>query len=645
MTNGQSATFNFKGQRYRGPKSLQGSQIIIGSGPSASVRLDDPMIADNHLVVSFSSGQFWVRDLGSTSGTYVNGQFTHQMTPLNEGDSLVFGLTEITTKLDLAQGTLLLEFKPRGFHFDREKDPVRWSKIESKFGVFPGLKLANILGVSLLLLIAFGSFLWPEKMSPGPVSSFHAEAIKKEGGDSCDSCHTPFSGVTIDKCENCHADLMQNSHPFGKWNSHDCTRCHSEHHQGTGSDRFAGLTTRLASNTCGDCHEENKALDPNRPIKQVEHKDIEIAFNTFSHQSHVVDQKIPCSSCHIEQKIHSDSGSTPLLSQAEYEFKKVSFDTCQTCHSPEAPEDKRSKTTFTVNWHGTEEGGKHCLNCHQDVKKSEIKTITRAYQPKTFKVTSRSHLKELEEHSGGQPCSQCHRQNNVGGGRALSKEFLHATHMSLLKPDSPASFKALSEECANCHIEQKDATSLPEGVFTGPKTDACNQCHVDADGTGLNPQVVLATSEPIQKTVNNFPHSFHVNSNHPDLQKGCFTCHTFSDGEGFDRQPQTLDSAKDCSTCHQNHSNIAGGNCNKCHLEGDATLATQALIKKWPVTGNFSHFSKGHKEITEQGAEGCLRCHIKADEAKNIQEVPIPQESDASCRQCHIENKSRFHWR
>lgn len=636
MTEGQ-ATFHLKGKRYRGQPEVRGQQIIIGSGPTATVRLDDPMLADHHLTVLYQSGRFWVRDLGSTSGTYVNGEPAREMTPLEEGSSLVFGLTEIGVSPRPDQASLELAFRPRGFHYDREKDPVRWSKIESKFGVFPGLKLANVIGIALTLGALGLLALWPEQLSPGPVSSVHHQAIEEEGGHACDSCHAPFGGTPASRCESCHADLMQNSHPFGTWNSDDCTRCHAEHD----SSLPGALLTRPASSTCGDCHEEDRPLNPDRPLLAVEMKSVEIAYNTFSHASHVTDHEISCESCHVRSAGESSVPGAPD------EFGPVSFETCQKCHSPDAPEETRSEKTFTARWHGTEEHGKYCLQCHAEVGRGELKEITRQDREATFRLTSRSHREELEKHSGGQPCSQCHRREEVGGGRALSSRFQHATHVSRLEVDAtePEGLKALSEECANCHTDRAESESLVSGAFVMPPPEACDRCHVDAGGDALRPEPVSGEARGEPRTISDFPHRFHLDTSHPDLERGCFTCHEFTGEGGLDRQPLTLDSARDCTSCHEGHRNLAGDGCRHCHLEGDFTLAAEPGLRDWPVTGNFSHFSPGHASITETGAEGCLRCHGGAEKATTIQDVPIPREADASCRTCHIENRSRFHWR
>ena len=48
--------------------------LLIGRSRQCSLRVDTPSISSRHARIGFESGQFWVEDLGSTNGTFVNKQ-------------------------------------------------------------------------------------------------------------------------------------------------------------------------------------------------------------------------------------------------------------------------------------------------------------------------------------------------------------------------------------------------------------------------------------------------------------------------------------------------------------------------------------------------------------------------------------------
>jgi len=55
--------------------SLSEPQLVIGQSASADLVIDDPYISGRHaLITTDGSGQVTIRDLNSTSGTFVNGE-------------------------------------------------------------------------------------------------------------------------------------------------------------------------------------------------------------------------------------------------------------------------------------------------------------------------------------------------------------------------------------------------------------------------------------------------------------------------------------------------------------------------------------------------------------------------------------------
>lgn len=78
--------------------ALSGDPVTLGRGTSASVRVDDVYISEQHAEVMPEADGWAVRDLGSTNGTFLNGAKVTQPTPLAAGDQLQIGKTRIEVR-------------------------------------------------------------------------------------------------------------------------------------------------------------------------------------------------------------------------------------------------------------------------------------------------------------------------------------------------------------------------------------------------------------------------------------------------------------------------------------------------------------------------------------------------------------------
>lgn len=75
---------------------LSAPVVKIGRDPTNEISLpNDTAISRNHACVMFLKDCFWVEDLGSTNGTYVNGKKISGRKQIFQGDHLVMGKTEL----------------------------------------------------------------------------------------------------------------------------------------------------------------------------------------------------------------------------------------------------------------------------------------------------------------------------------------------------------------------------------------------------------------------------------------------------------------------------------------------------------------------------------------------------------------------
>jgi pSer/pThr/pTyr-binding forkhead associated (FHA) protein len=71
--------------------ALEGDQLTIGRDSSSGVAINDAEISRKHARLTFQGGKYVIEDLGSTNGTFVNGQRLVSAVVLKSGDVVSFG--------------------------------------------------------------------------------------------------------------------------------------------------------------------------------------------------------------------------------------------------------------------------------------------------------------------------------------------------------------------------------------------------------------------------------------------------------------------------------------------------------------------------------------------------------------------------
>ena len=83
---------------------LRQSVMTIGRRESCDICLDFPNVSGTHAELSFRSGVWHVRDMGSTNGVKVNGERTLRR-PLRPGDEVAVANHRYTIQYQLAAGS------------------------------------------------------------------------------------------------------------------------------------------------------------------------------------------------------------------------------------------------------------------------------------------------------------------------------------------------------------------------------------------------------------------------------------------------------------------------------------------------------------------------------------------------------------
>ena len=75
----------------------------LGRDVNNAIVIDDPFASSEHAVLTFRGRSWYVEDLGSTNGTYVNGRAVAAVSPLGFGDEVSIG--QVRLRLERARSS------------------------------------------------------------------------------------------------------------------------------------------------------------------------------------------------------------------------------------------------------------------------------------------------------------------------------------------------------------------------------------------------------------------------------------------------------------------------------------------------------------------------------------------------------------
>jgi pSer/pThr/pTyr-binding forkhead associated (FHA) protein len=76
---------------------LESTSLTIGRGLNNDIILEDTRVSRHHAQLRYQARRFWIADLGSTNGTYVNDEQVAERS-LRDGDIVSLGGLELTFK-------------------------------------------------------------------------------------------------------------------------------------------------------------------------------------------------------------------------------------------------------------------------------------------------------------------------------------------------------------------------------------------------------------------------------------------------------------------------------------------------------------------------------------------------------------------
>ena len=84
----------------KSPIVLHEFPVIVGLDPGADVCLDDSSVGHYQCMIDFGDDGLMVWDLGTRSGTFINGARVSQNAALQSGDELAFGKVRFLVRYD-----------------------------------------------------------------------------------------------------------------------------------------------------------------------------------------------------------------------------------------------------------------------------------------------------------------------------------------------------------------------------------------------------------------------------------------------------------------------------------------------------------------------------------------------------------------
>ena len=94
---------------------LSETRHVIGRAPNDDIAFDNPYISREHAEILFSSGEYFIRDLNSKNGTFIDGRrLGSDPEHLRGGEKLEFGSGQVMATFALASSTVTLPASAEG---------------------------------------------------------------------------------------------------------------------------------------------------------------------------------------------------------------------------------------------------------------------------------------------------------------------------------------------------------------------------------------------------------------------------------------------------------------------------------------------------------------------------------------------------
>jgi hypothetical protein len=526
------------GSTERRTTDFQQSELIFGRGGESHVILSSTRVGTVHAKFSWDGNALIVSDLGSVSGTRVNGSRVARCA-LKNGDRIDIGDVEITV-LITPNGVELVNSISPSTPAAEEKTTAQ-AVAELRIDAYlPRIAVISsiivILGLTIFFVVPLSSSQ-KRAWTSGPISNAH-KLIEAD----CKKCHaTPFVRVQDKECLACH-NLTEHAKGIENFSSKHanlslrCAECHMEHN---GDNALISRDERF----CTSCHATMSSLKKDATVENVasfdKHPQFRISVSDAAGIVRKVSlddtaQAIDSSRIKLNHKLHlkkglqGSDGPVTLECNACHrlnsDFKTIqpiSFDThCRDCHSLGFDE----RLPYTEVPHGDAEAVYPALfaaytkvillheddslpNPARDMVRSapdgiQATTTISGSSVDDVVTSAREAERQLFTKTA---CFLCHSFSE----KPEAKQTKINSHYEIVDPKIPsvwftaARFSHGAHEeftCESCHDKTRSSTETTDLLLPGKKL--CQECHSSAKKEGF-------------------------------VRSDCVECHSYHDALGF----------------------------------------------------------------------------------------------------------------
>lgn len=327
---------------------------------------------------------------------------------------------------------------------------------------------------------------------------------------------------------------------------------------------------------------------------QLRARSAAIDYSSFSHSTHVTNQKLACSSCHkfpTKNWKEVRKGDAAFPDVAEF----PEHTSCLNCHRQQFFARERPVP-------------KICSNCHVkatpiDTSRYVFPSLREAFLSTTTGATFVSELRVQFPHDkhSDQECTDCHQSRES----PQTKPLAHAM-------------------CFTCHNQESELAPLPQSCDTCHKTAAPQRSTKSATGfaNGWVLEKVFAHAAP-QADYSQFKHD---NRNHARLP--CLLCHRRENNSPQPTLPGKV-AHTPCTGCHaQQFSNSASEICTICHTD-----VQSGKVKSFPPLRSFD----ARFDHAKHARTACATCH-RLNRSGVALSIPSRTNAHVVCFSCHTPN-------
>ena len=146
--------------------SLTSEEAILGREEGIGISIRDPEVSRQHARIIWQSGNYFVEDLGSTNGTFLNGGLVSSPQPLRSGDTIGVGQTLLVFQ---AEAEAIPTQPAPGYHAEPPPSPAAPpAERESKGNrcLLWGCGCLILFGFLLAVLVLAGMLIFAPEIQP-----------------------------------------------------------------------------------------------------------------------------------------------------------------------------------------------------------------------------------------------------------------------------------------------------------------------------------------------------------------------------------------------------------------------------------------------------------------------------------------------